>query len=43
VAGLFFGLAYLQRRQLMDAVMAHAVTNTLLALYVMFFGYWSYW
>jgi len=43
VAGLFFGLAYLQRRQLMDAVMAHAVTNGLLALYVMGFGYWSYW
>ena len=43
VAGLFFGLAYLQRRQLMDAVMAHAVTNALLAAYVMGFGYWSYW
>ena len=43
VAGLFFGLAYLQRRQLIDAVMAHAVTNALLALYVMYFGYWSYW
>ena len=43
VAGLFFGLAYLQRRQLMDAVMAHAVTNALLALYVIGFGYWSYW
>jgi len=43
VAGLFFGLAYLQRRQLMDAVMAHAVTNALLALYVMGLGYWSYW
>ena len=43
VAGLFFGLAYLQRRQLMDAVIAHAVTNALLAGYVMGFGYWSYW
>jgi len=43
VAGLFFGLAYLQRRRLMDAVMAHAVTNALLALYVIGFGYWSYW
>jgi len=43
VAGLFFGLAYLQRRQLIDAVMAHAVTNALLAAYVMGFGYWSYW
>jgi len=43
VAGLFFGLAYLQRRQLIDAVTAHAVTNALLAAYVMGFGYWSYW
>ena len=43
IAGLFFGLAYLQRRQLIDAVVAHAVTNALLALYVLGFGYWSYW
>ena len=43
IAGLFFGFAYLQRRQLIDAVVAHAVTNALLALYVIGFGYWSYW
>ena len=43
IAGLFFGLAYLQRRQLIDAIVAHAVTNSLLALYVLGFGYWSYW
>ena len=43
IAGLFFGLAYLQRRQLIDAVVAHAVTNALLSLYVLGFGYWSYW
>ena len=43
IAGLFFGFAYLLRRQLIDAVVAHAVTNSLLALYVLSFGYWSYW
>jgi CAAX prenyl protease-like protein len=43
LAGLFFGLAYLHRRQLIDAVVAHAVTNALLAVYVISFGYWSYW
>jgi len=43
IAGVFYGLAYLQRRQLIHAVIAHAVTNALLALYVITFGYWSYW
>jgi len=43
IAGLFYGLAYLQRRRLIDAVVAHAITNTLLAIDVIAFGYWSYW
>ena len=43
IAGLFFGLAYLQRRQLIDAVVAHAVTNSLLELYVIGCVSWSYW
>ena len=43
IAGVFYGLAYLHRGRLMDAVVAHAVTNTLLAVYVLTFGYWSYW
>ena len=43
MAGLFFGLAYLQRRKIADAIIAHAVTNALLAFYVVHFGYWSYW
>ena len=42
-AGLLYGLAYLRRKQLIDAVMAHVLTNALLAFYVMSFGYWSYW
>ncbi len=43
VAGALFGLAYLQRKRVMDAVVAHAVTNALLAAYVLSNGYWSYW
>ena len=43
VAGLFYGLVYLKRRNLMDAVMAHGVTNALLAIDVIYLGNWSYW
>ena len=43
VAGLFYGLVYLKRRNLMDAIMAHGVTNALLAINVVYFGNWSYW
>ena len=43
VAGLFYGLVYLKRRSLMDAITAHAVTNVLLAIDVIYFGNWSYW
>ena len=43
MAGLFFGLAYLERRKIVDAIFAHAITNALLAIYVVYFGYWSYW
>ena len=43
LAGVGFGIAYLLRRKLIDAIMAHVVTNGLLAIYVILFGYWSYW
>ena len=43
LAGVGFGIAYLLRRKLIDAIMAHVVTNGLLAIYVIIFGYWSYW
>jgi len=43
LAAVGFGLAYLFRRKLMDAVVAHAVTNGLLSIYIIAFGYWSYW
>ena len=43
LAGVGFGMAYLFRRKLIDAVMAHVVTNGLLTIYVIYLGYWSYW
>lgn len=43
VAGLAFGAVYLWRRVLMDAVVAHAVTNFLICLHVLGLGEWSYW
>ena len=43
MAGAGFGIAYLSRRKLIDAIIAHAITNGLLAIYVIGFGYWSYW
>ena len=43
LAGVGFGVAYFLRRKLIDAIVAHAVTNGLLSIYVTVFGYWSYW
>lgn len=43
VAGVFYGLALYRRGRLGDAVVAHAVTNTLLLGYVVLIGDWSYW
>lgn len=43
IAGVGFALARLWRGRVMDAVVAHAVTNLLLAGYVLWMGYWSYW
>ena len=43
LAGLAFGLAYLYKRKLIDAIVAHSVTNALLAINVLYFGNWSYW
>ncbi len=42
IAGLIYGAVYLYRGKLYDAVLAHAVTNLLLALYAMTFERWSY-
>ena len=43
IAGFGFGLAYLYRRKLIDAIVAHSVTNTLLGVYVIYSGNWAYW
>lgn len=43
IAGMTFALALYQRRALGDAVLAHATTNGLIAVYVLTTGRWSVW
>jgi len=43
VAGLLYALAYVRKGQLGDAVVAHAVTNGLIAAAVLGLGYWKLW
>jgi hypothetical protein len=43
LAGMFFALALYQRRELSDAVVAHATTSALLAMDVLATGHWSFW
>ncbi len=43
VAGLAYGLAMRWQGRLGDAIMAHAVTNALLALWVLWLGHWELW
>lgn len=43
VAGIGYGIVYRQRSRLGDAILAHAVTNFLIAVYVLMLGRWSYW
>lgn len=43
LAGIAFAYARYQRGRLWDAIVAHAVTNGLLAAYVLAYGHWSYW
>ena len=43
LAGLAYALALRQRGELADAVLAHAVTNGLLAAYVLTTGAWGFW
>lgn len=43
MAGMLFGLALARRRSLGDAVVAHATTNLLLAVYALTTGRWSVW
>ena len=43
LAGMTFAVALYRRRTLGDAVVAHATTNGLIALYVLATGRWSVW
>lgn len=43
VAGLLYALAYVRRGRLADAVVAHAVTNGLIAATVLGLGWWKLW
>jgi exosortase E/protease (VPEID-CTERM system) len=43
LVGMLYALALYRRRSLGDAVLAHAVTNGLIAIYVFTTGHWSAW
>ena len=43
LAGMVYALAQYRRGELTDAIIAHAVTNGLLAAYVLIFGHWVFW
>ena len=43
LSGMVFALALYRRRQLADAVVAHATTNALIAMFVLSSGNWSLW
>ena len=43
LAGMIYAAAQYRRGQTSDAIVAHAVTNALLAAYVVIFGHWASW
>lgn len=43
IAGMIFGVAMLRRGRIGEAAAAHAVTNALLAIYVLTTGNWQLW
>jgi exosortase E/protease (VPEID-CTERM system) len=43
LAGMFYAVALYRRKELADAVVAHAVTNALIAVHVLATGAWSLW
>jgi CAAX prenyl protease-like protein len=43
IAGLLYGLAYMRKGRLADAVVAHLVTNALIAVSVLGLGWWRLW
>ena len=42
-AGMIYALAVYRRGRLQDAVLAHATTNALLAVYILATGHWTLW
>lgn len=43
MAGLAYSLVYAYRARTSDAIIAHGVTNCLIAIHVLMLGRWSYW
>src|SRR5579862_3025485 len=43
LAGIVYNLWVIRTRNLADCILAHAVTNGLLSLYVLLAGQWQYW
>jgi exosortase E/protease (VPEID-CTERM system) len=43
IAGMIYAAAQYRRGEISDAIVAHAVTNSLLAAYVVIFGHWAFW
>jgi exosortase E/protease (VPEID-CTERM system) len=43
LAGMIYAAAQYKRGKVSDAIVAHAVTNGLLAAYVLLFGNWAFW
>lgn len=43
IAGAFYSLLYMRTRNLWSAILAHAVTNGLLGIWVVWTGSWQYW
>ncbi len=43
LAGIAYGLAYYRRGKLMDSVIAHGITNALIAIQVCMLGDWNLW
>ena len=43
LAGIVYNWWMLRTQRLADCIVAHAVTNGLLAIYVLYAGHWQYW
>ncbi|MFL5245724.1 MAG: exosortase E/protease, VPEID-CTERM system [Gemmataceae bacterium] len=43
LAGMLYALSYYRRGQLNDAIVSHALTNALIAWYVLYTGDWALW